>query len=70
MFVALPFVLSTAPSMFPKVLTLVLGLLRTQDIPDVGYLDNLLLRQQSALLLTVHVTGYWQKNKTGITTQA
>lgn len=39
------FCLSTAPSVFTKMLAPVLGLLRTLDNPIVGYLDDLPLRE-------------------------
>lgn len=43
-FVALLFGLSMAHRVFTKVLALVLGLLHTQYIPIIGYLDDLILR--------------------------
>lgn len=49
MFVALPFGLATALRVFTKVFPLVLDLLKGASI--LGYLDDLLLREQSALRL-------------------
>lgn len=43
-FVALLFGLSTAPQVFTKVWAPILGLLRIQGMPILGYLDDLLLK--------------------------
>lgn len=55
-FVALPFGLSTASRVVTKVLAPVLGILRTRGIISIlGYLDNLLLWEQTASLLETNV---------------
>lgn len=47
-FVTLPFYLSMAPLEFTKVLVQILWLLRTQGVPILRYLDDLLLREKSS----------------------
>lgn len=52
----MPFSLSSAPLVFTRVLAPVLALLYSSCIPIMGYLDNFLLREQSAWALLNNVT--------------
>lgn len=49
------FGISIAPLVFTKVFALIPGLLRSQDIPIVGYLDDFLLNKQLVQTLSANV---------------